>query len=302
LLQGRLSERLRDLTFCRHRLRHLQEALDVPLPDLDAYSDSRSGDDSTLSPSPLPSPEAFWEAIQQSTTTRVVLPNGETDLELAGKRFLTTLTAEHLANLDQVLQDQVLAPLGGLQRALVSGTELMRCLGEPLLNQAATLLGELLPITDVAEAMLGRADARSEQCTKPETGHTLATEASLLPAAFCLDAAAPLVRTDPQVPEPRARSEQSQAIAPTLDFLLIPASEAGKLYGEEAKRSAPQLHLVTVPGQADLMYCREQGFLGVEDVQRLLRPCRPAYEEFVVSPPSSPHARSDISDWMPLDP
>src|SRR5262249_25752155 len=135
------------------------------------------------------SPEAFWEAIQQSTTTRVVLPNGETDLDLAGKRFLSTLTAEHWANLDQVLQDQVLAPLGGLQRALVSGTELMRCLGEPLLNQSATLLGELLPITDVAEAMFDRSDPRSERGTKPEPGRTPASEPSLLPAAFCLDAA-----------------------------------------------------------------------------------------------------------------
>jgi hypothetical protein len=302
LLHGRLNERLRDLTFCRQRLRHLQEALDVPLPDLDAYSDHRPGDDSTLSPSPLPSPEAYWEAIQQSTTTRVVLPNGETDLNLAGQRFLSTLTAEHWSNLDQVLQDQVLAPLGGLQRALVSGTELMRCLGEPLLNQAAMLLGESLPITDVAEAMLGLGNVGKEPGKEAERPSTLSREASLLPAAFCLDAAAPLVRTDPQVPEPRARSEQSQADAPTLDFLLIPASDAGKLYGEEAKSSAPQIHLLTVPGQADLMYCREQGFLGVDDVQRLLRPCRSAYEESVVSPPSSPHARCDISDWMPLDP
>jgi hypothetical protein len=302
LLNGRLSERLRELTFCRQRLRHLQEALDVPLPDLDAYSDSRTGDDSTLSPSPLPSPEAYWEAIQQSSTTRVVLPNGETDLELAGKRFLSTLTTDHWANLDQVLQDQVLAPFGGLQRALVSGTELMRCLGEPLLTQAAALLGEMLPITDVAEAMLDRGAAGLDKGKNAEPGLAEVTASSLLPAAFCLDAAAPLVRTDPQVPEPRARTEQSQAIAPTLDFLLIPASEAGKLYGEEAKSSAPQLHLVTVPGQADLMYCREQGFLAVDDVQRLLRPCRPAYDESVVSPPSSPHARCDINDWMPLDP
>jgi hypothetical protein len=302
LLHGRLSERLRDLTFCRQRLRHLQEALEVPLPDLDAYSDSRTGEDSTLSPTPLPSPEAFWEAIQQSTTTRVVLPNGETDLELAGQRFLSTLTTEHWANIDQVLQDQVLAPLGGLQRALVSGTELMRCLGEPLLNQAAALLTELLPITDVAQAMLDRGDVRLDRGKNAEPDPAKLSDSCLLPATFCLDAATPLVRTDPQVPEPRARNQPAPTASPTLDFLLIPASEAGKIYGEESKRSAPQLHLVTVAGQADLMYCREQTFLGVEDVQRLLRPCRSAYEDSAVSPPSSPHARCDISDWMPLDP
>src|SRR5262249_44197043 len=163
LLHGRLTERLRDLTFCRQRLRHLQESLDVPLPELDAYNDSRTGDDSTLSPTPIPSPEAFWEAIQQSATTRVVLPNGETDLERAGQRFLTTLSSEQWVHLDQMLQDQVLAPLGGLQRALVSGTELTRSLGQPLLNRAAAVLGEHLPITDVAQAILERQGGNHEK-------------------------------------------------------------------------------------------------------------------------------------------
>jgi hypothetical protein len=288
LLHGRLTERLRDLTFCRQRLRHLQELLDMPLPDADAYNDARPSDDSTFGPSPIPSPEAFWEAIQQSTTTRVVLPSGETELESAAQRFLTTLTAEQWQNLDQVLQDQVLAPLGGLQHALVSGSELMRSLGEPLVNQTATVLGELLPITDVAQAIMQSEDAKTGdagQARKP---------GSTLPGTFCLDAAAPLVRTDPQVPTTRGRGDKPPAA--TLDFLLIPASEAGKRYGEEAKRIAPQLHLVMVPGQADLMFCREQSFLNVEDIQRLLAPCRGAYEESAVTPPASPLSRAKFSE------
>ena len=44
-------------------------------------------------------------------------------------------------------------------------------------------------------------------------------------------------------------------------FLLIPASEAGRQYGEEAERVLPGVHLVNVPGQADLMFCREQNEL-----------------------------------------
>jgi hypothetical protein len=298
LLHGRLTDRLRELAFCRQRLRHLQEGLEVPLPDENAYSESRGGDDSTLSPSPLPSPEAFWEAIQQSATTRVVLPQGETDLEVAGQRFLSTLGLEPWAHLDQVLQDQVLAPLGGLQRALVSGTDLMRGLGEPLLNQAAAVLGDHLPITDVAQAILERGERKVEKGRKAQESDPGIS--CLLPSTFCLDAAAPLVRSDPQVPRPK---EPDGAPEPaTLDFLLVPASEAGKLYGDAARRAAPSLHLVTVPGQADLMYCREQGFLSVEDVQRLLRPCRAAYEESTTTPPTTPHARCDIIDWVPLDP
>jgi hypothetical protein len=285
LLHGRLTERLRELTFCRQRLGHLQESLDMPVPDADAFSDARPGDDSTISPSPLPSPEAFWEAIQHSTTTRVVLPSGETDLEAAAQRFLTTVVPDQWLNLDQVLQDQVLAPLGGLQRALVSGSELTHVLGEPLVNQTATLLGELLPITDVAQAILQNGDGSEA--------------ANGLPATFCLDAATPLVRTDPQVPTGRSGV---RGPAPTVDYLLVPASEAGKQYGEEARRTAPDLHLVSVPGQADLMFCREQTCLSVEDVQALLQPCRGPYEETALTPPATPHARCDICDWVPLNP
>ena len=93
-----------------------------------------------------------------------------------------------------------------------------------------------------------------------------------------------------------------RASAPDETFLLIPASEAGKQYGEEANRVLPGLQLVNVPGQADLMFCREQTEMTVEDLDRILRPCRRAYEEATGTPQSSPHARFDIQDWTPLDP
>jgi hypothetical protein len=85
-------------------------------------------------------------------------------------------------------------------------------------------------------------------------------------------------------------------------FLLIPASEAGKRYGELARRAVPDIHLVNVPGQADLMFCREQGGLKLEQLERILRACRPAYDEVAHVPTVSPHARFDIQDWAPLEP
>ena len=85
-------------------------------------------------------------------------------------------------------------------------------------------------------------------------------------------------------------------------FLLIPDSEAGKNFGIEAAKSLDGLHLVNSPGQADLMFCRELDFLRLEDLERLLQPCRPAYEKAVNLPATSPHARLDIQDWTPLNP
>ena len=98
---------------------------------------------------------------------------------------------------------------------------------------------------------------------------------------------------------------QDRARPPALEghsFLLIPTREDGKRYGEQARKALPPLQLINVPGQADLMFCREQEELSLEDLGRLLRACRPAYDEVVNVPQSSPHARFDIQDWMPLDP
>jgi hypothetical protein len=62
------------------------------------------------------------------------------------------------------------------------------------------------------------------------------------------------------------------------------------------------MEVVRVPGQADLMFCREQGPLSVDDLERVLKPCRGAYEATVALPQVSAHARFDILDWMPLAP
>ena len=67
-------------------------------------------------------------------------------------------------------------------------------------------------------------------------------------------------------------------------------------------RCCTDLQVVRVPGQADLMFCREQGPLTFDDLERVLKPCRAAYEEPATLPQVSPHARFDILDWMPLAP
>jgi hypothetical protein len=85
-------------------------------------------------------------------------------------------------------------------------------------------------------------------------------------------------------------------------FLLIPASDPGKAFGEKAKQAVPELDLVLVSGQSDLMFCREQGYLAFEELRPAFHHCRQAYDDLSPVPNSSPHARFDITDWMPLDP
>jgi hypothetical protein len=100
--------------------------------------------------------------------------------------------------------------------------------------------------------------------------------------------------------QPRSPSVRKEV--PQYAFLLIPASDSGKDFGEQAKQVRPELVLVNVPGQSDLMFCREQIVVPPEEVERLLHSCRSAYRELASVPLTSPHARFDIQDWTPLDP
>jgi hypothetical protein len=165
-LGGRLHDRLRDLAFCRQRLRHVQESLQNPMVTFDELAAPGGGafsPENSASASPPPTAESFWEALQQSATTRVVLPEGEADLERAAARFLHRLTPDQWTQLDQALQDRALAPGGGLHQLCLGSHELARALTAPLLDQAALCLGEHLPVTDVAQVLLEAA----EPCPAP---------------------------------------------------------------------------------------------------------------------------------------
>lgn len=274
LLTGRLEERLRELTFVRQRLRHLREHLESALAEANDLAANPNGSGVHALPLMLPSTESFWESIRQSSTVRVVLPDNETDLERAASHFARTLGADIRLQLDQHLQDQVLSGLRGLHVACAGGGDLIRTLAMPLLDQASSFLSQHLPVTDVAQVELAEADAAKQDF------------ASLIQKY--------LARATTLVAGADKKRESA--------FLLVPASESGKEFAERVDKVVTGVDTVRVPGQAHLMICREQDYLSPEDIQQMLRPCHPAYEESVVVPLASPHSRFDMVDWIPLDP
>ena len=187
----------------------------------------------------------------------------------------------------------------------------------PLVIQAVSCLSNHLPITDVAQVEFSfEGDLRSEQ-GGAAVGWGAADLSSRIQRYYAQ--AAPALRHTPSkhrsgihqvvtVGAPGLSDESPPARGDALPegkdhcFLLIPASDSGKRYGEQAQEVLSGLHLVNVPGQADLMFCREQEELALEDLERILRACRSAYETIVRVPQTSPHARFDIQDWMPIDP
>ncbi len=302
-LRGRLGEHVRDLTFCRQRLRHMQEALETSVHLLDDAPDVY-GNEMSTSPLPLLTSDSFWESIRESATTRVVLPDAATDLEQAASRFVFTLRAEQWTQLDQALQDAVLAPLGGLFQAATNTTDLVRHLVNPLIGQAVATLSNHLPITDVAQVELAT-EAEGDLAARVQLYHANA-EPLLNGAGVSGGQYRSVGATIPT--EANGRTETGDGHGnnnPTgqqQSFLLIPASESGKKFGQEAQQRIPSLHLVSVPGQADLMFCREKLSVNGEDLDRILRACRASYEEVAYVPTTSPHSRFDIQEWTPLDP
>jgi hypothetical protein len=309
-LRGRLNDRLRDLTFCRQRLRHMEETLRAAetggdLGDGETADELRAalgvGPSTELHSSPTPSTDSFWETVRESATHRVVLPEGVEELQTAANRFLASLNAEHWAHLDQSLEDHVLAVRKGLFQACMNTTDLISHLAVPLINQAVATLSDYLPVTDVAQVELSSAGDEAADAGATENTELIARmrtyqslAAPLLGAAAKRQEALVGPGADPSSAEPPPAAERT--------FLLIPASEAGRRYGDVAQEALPGVQVVNVPGQADLMWCREQGELAVEDLDRILRSCRAAYEDAAGTPQSSPHARFDIQDWTPLDP
>src|SRR5439155_260010 len=82
----RLAERLGEVTFCRQRLRHVRESLEM---DAEAQGDLEH--ELTPSSTPMPSPENYWDAIRESGTVDVVLPGAAHDLESCARQFVDGL-------------------------------------------------------------------------------------------------------------------------------------------------------------------------------------------------------------------
>ncbi len=281
-LAGRLADRLRDLGFCRQRLRHLQQNIEQgPLDPEDDLASSRTGNELTLARSPLPAIDSFWQAIRQSATARVVLPEGAEDLEEAALRFLQHLHADHWLMLDKELHELVLTPRGGLHGACVAGGDLTRHLAAPLLEEASKFLGKFLPQVDVAQILVSEVTGEETAPVPPDSPELKEQTSDYLN------------RATPLLSRKEGAGQDS--------LLLIPASAAGKQLGEAIAALFPDVKFVRVPGQSDLMFLREQSSLTAADLRPLLKASRAAYEAANGSPVTSPHARFDMTDWLPLE-
>jgi hypothetical protein len=265
-LQTYFEERLRDLGFARGRVSDLTRLLDSHILHQGSGAGPAPpyiGDDPE---------EAMQTTLQGSNTIRVVLPYGEEHLDRSAAELLSHLPQGEQDRLEMILTRLVLEPRGGLVGVCRSTGDLFQNLAAPMIEQATAFLTGLLPSEDVTAVELSTAGT-----TPGELARRVVSYAK---------AAAPLADGPPE--EERT-------------FVLVPDSEAGHQYAETVQQAVPGATTVPVRGHGtDLLFCREQGCLRTADLFRLLEPCWEAYHHATAHTETNPHARFDVTAWMPL--
>jgi serine/threonine protein kinase len=262
VLRGRIEDRVRELSYCRTRMEQLVQSLESPLMNLPASADT-----------PISiSEEALQQTIRPTNTLQVVLPSGETHIERSAKKIVGEVSPEDIDRLEVALQKLVLEPRGGLTALCNLNADMFRTLVAPMIEQTTAFLGELLPTTDVTEVESSAAKAKK-------------VELSTRIQEYYKRSAPPIGEAD--------SDEQA--------FVLVPDSDAGKGFAESVKKAVPSALTVLVNGAAtDLMFCREHGCLRTDELVTLMSGCIPAYYQSLANTHTAPHARYDVTEWMPL--
>jgi hypothetical protein len=261
-LRGRVEDHLRDLAYCRTRLELLIEAMESPLANLPASSDT---------PVAL-SEEAMQQTIHPTNTLNVVLPGGDPHIERSAKRVVSSVKPQDVLRLEVALEKLVLEPRGGLTALCRLNADMSRTLVAPIVEQTTAFLSDLLPVTDVTDVVVTTARTRKiELPARIEDYHKRSA--------------------------PPCGSEND-----SYSFVLIPETDSGSAFTEIVKKAIPAASTIPVNGTAtDLMFCRECGNLRPGEIAELLSACQPAYYASLATPQTSPHARYDVTEWLPLN-
>jgi len=267
-LRHHFEERIRELITARERIAAMAELLAAPV-HLSHPGRTPPPHSAGLADDPE---EAMHEILKGSNTMRVVLPHGEDHLDRAASKMLRLIPEPEYLRLEQALTKLVVEPRGGLIGVCKQSSDLMRQLGNPLVEQCTAFLSGLLPSEDVTAVELSSAQGDASELSRR--------------IASYLRAAAPLVKGP--------NSEEQT-------FLIMPDSSAGQSYAAEVQKQVPRLAVIPIQGTGtDLLFCREQPCLRIADLIRILEPCWEAYQESLAKPETNPHSRFDVSRWLPL--
>ncbi|WP_149110762.1 tubulin-like doman-containing protein [Limnoglobus roseus] len=268
-LASKLDDRWRNVQMARDQLDAMLRQADAPPAPAPGSRFGLTG----LALTPDVPDESVQATLSLTNTMRVVLPNGDDQLDHAAADMLRGVPGDEIMRLYDILDKLVIEPRGGLVDLCRTNSDLYRGLCVPMIEQTAAFLAYIVPTQDVSQVELTSQEAKKGPLVQ-RIGHYL--------KLAC-----------PQAPGP-AEEEKT--------YVLVPATAPGATFAREVKKVAPKAVIVSVQGQGtDLLFCREQGHLRAADLMKLIEPCWDAYSEAAATVEQSPHSRFDVQQWVPLE-
>ncbi len=267
-IQSNLEERCRDLLRCRQKLGHLREGIQA-LPRETNYQqpvkpDKRDpGDHANLN--------LILAPVDSNASVGILLPKGNSDIPSAACDLVDRLRDRDWARLEEVLQTLVVQPSGGLIPICLLSSDLQRDLAQPLIEQGAAFLGSLVKFQGVFDLLNGFQNSQQSQEVFEQLLH---------PAEPSLGGA-----------------DSKEKI-----YLIVPHKPDLQTTTLRAKSRINDIEWINLPeSSSEWLLIRERNNLRVEDLQELLTMCKDAYSQLSGHIATSPHARFDIQEWLPLE-
>jgi hypothetical protein len=267
-IQSNLEERCRDLLRCRQRLSHMKDAI-LPLTQVNPPA-------APLRKDPAASNEMLhlqMTLVPTSTRAAVgtLLPKNNPNIQSAACELVDRLQEKDWARLEEVLQTLVIQPSGGLIPICIQSNDLGRDLVLPLVEQGSAFLGSLVRFNGVFDALR---DVQKAQQSEE------AFEKLLAPA------------------EPSLGGADSEERV----YLIVPKKKDLQTTVLRTKSKMNDVEWISLPeSSSEWLVIRERNCLRIQDLQELLSMCREAYTQLSGHIGTSPHARFDVQEWLPLE-
>jgi len=159
-LRGQVSDQIREVGFCRHRLSELALMFKAPRSE---QKDQKS-----------------------SSHEKALLPGGVSNLDEAVRQCLDSITSDDLLALDKEIQDLIQNDFRALVQICMGPGHVLRTLAPAMLRRAETFLGAKLKSQSVTEMFLERTDDVDEELASAFDRATPAVTGSTGKNELCL--------------------------------------------------------------------------------------------------------------------
>ncbi len=258
-LRGHLSDTLREINFCRTRLKELRDILAAGDPRLAPPSEDQE-----------PEPALHAEGLALHGWGRLLFPIGCENLEQAVQMTQAGLSEEQLLELDSQIQEMLKREYRALVHVCLTSAHITRKVASNMQDVAARFVDTLLASTDAAELFLQQYE---------QEGNLDGEIESLFEEAMP-DFSVGRINSN------RARSE--------ISILAVPAGESGNALQEKARGVLTDSDLVTTTTTGDVVFYRELCNLPLVDMDHLGLLGQEAYRQLLAIEHFTPHSRGDL--------